>query len=1174
VPALYLLHACLLLTAGLAASAATLSNPTCSFTVGHSGRLLTQLTLPDGERATVTLTPSFARAKACSADVHVRGQQAVIRLLAEGEVTVVRAELLADGIALRVRPETDGWMGFSGTATGSAEPLHAARITLDDRGEPTVHRSGDVLHIGAGKASNRSMNALYSTQTFRGVLLDARDGTPDLRPTAEGHSLSISRGELRIRALDVWPLIGRRPASGYSTYGHPESSQERVVPREWIRDRRPFPWPELSPTQLPLISITDPAHYEQVKTQVDFLAEHLRDWGFYCYGEWPLTQRNPDYAGPSRQEYLEGNRRTCDYAHSRGIKILRWVTDPDIQPSWYPELHREFLDKGWLSVRGEAGEWLPDYTNPGVQNWVEKQYADLAATGPDFYWVDNNHPTPPLHEPDVFPPDAFRQFYLAIRRGLLSTGRDDILIRSGASAWADYSAVGIVDVYAPGPDVQNDWTEQQIYVAAELARRDYLCHYNLWRRCIDDYFPAGPQTIDQTRAMGTLLGLTGLSFTTTDIGLPNIPADRLQMLRRLVPVAHTRPMDLCRFDRGPLPRWWVLNQTDDDGRRWCVAGVLNWGLEAEERHFVDLEDLGLDPHREYLAYDVWSQRPIGRFRGAIGLRVAPTSGPAIALHPVERDPFIIGTDRHVTMGAAELQDIRFADNILSARFVAGVAGRTFHLDVFCPEGREPTRAAVDGLEQPLQRLADGLLRVPVPCNGKLALVEIAMVPTALPQYIAPAPPGTKEAFVPAHAIGATFGSPAEVAALLQRVRSGETVVIESPTLLPAHPAPLWDALDMRWGLFRGPADRDPWRLTVPAAKTEAPDGLLLLTTCIAHAPFTADALLKPLGRGLIAVVRPCDGSPQWRALLAELRSDPAALLDRARSEADDARTRATSTVGPFAVNGDLTRGTATLSISPALADTRLSFHFRRLSPSLISPDRPTPQIEIDVNGRQLEHNYNPCRPESPPQEWDSLYFAIPAGLLKFDGTDTVGITTAHPATDAPAFAFDLENGLELTIETPALAGRTELIPAPRIALLPPVALDAFLGLDGGMRLTSSGRGVDIATLGGKPYNSWPAKPGGTTHCIFDEREFTVVVTVPRGSAGTLEAYAFDHEGYRRQTVTFEDGDAVPVEQFGQGRWLRFAFGTQQSADGRLRLTVSNVQGANCVLSRVRLTVAE
>jgi len=46
--------------------------------------------------------------------------------------------------------------------------------------------------------------------------------------------------------------------------------------------------------------------------------------------------------------------------------------------------------------------------------------------------------------------------------------------------------------------VQNDWTEQQLYVAGELARNDYLGHFNLWRRSIDDFFPAGPQTVDQT----------------------------------------------------------------------------------------------------------------------------------------------------------------------------------------------------------------------------------------------------------------------------------------------------------------------------------------------------------------------------------------------------------------------------------------------------------------------------------------------------------------------------------------------------------------------------------------------------------------------------------------------------------------------------------------------------
>jgi hypothetical protein len=146
------------------------------------------------------------------------------------------------------------------------------------------------------------------------------------------------------------------------------------------------------------------------------------------------------------------------------------------------------------------------------------------------------------------PLEGFRQFYAAIQKGLLSTGRNDILIRSGASDKADYSAAGILDVFAPGPDVCNTWVEQAISVVSQLVHEDYLCHYNLWRRAIDVYFPAGPQTVDQTRAMATLLAFTGLGFTTTDVGLPNIPPDRLELLRQVVPIGIMRPLDLYRFD--------------------------------------------------------------------------------------------------------------------------------------------------------------------------------------------------------------------------------------------------------------------------------------------------------------------------------------------------------------------------------------------------------------------------------------------------------------------------------------------------------------------------------------------------------------------------------------------------------------------------------------------------
>jgi len=711
------------------------------------------------------------------------GEQVQAVLVPRSQSLRPRIERLDDGCALVLEGQAASRPALTGTVTSTATPLYAARVALDADRNPTVHGSGDVLDIAAGRAASRRCNAVYSAQTFRGALLDAGDQSVCLRPAADGYTFTFTGGRLAIRALDVWPLIGWRAASAGSTYGHPEASQEHVVPREWMANHRPFPWKRFSPVQLPFISITDPADFDRVEAQVDFLAENLRDWGFSVFGEWPLTQRNPDYAPPEVwQAYLDGNRRTCEYAHRKGIRILRWVTDPDIQPAWYPELHKTFLEKGWFPHEDGSGEWLPDYTNPEVQAWIEREYADLAATGPDFYWIDNNHPTRPLHDPDRFPPAAFREFYLAIQRGLLSTGRHDILMRSGASEWADYAAAGILDVYAPGPDVQNDWTEQQLYVARQLAFRDYLCHFNLWRRCIDDFFPAGPQTLDQTRAMATLLGLTGLGFTTTDIGLPNIPPERLRLLRQLVPIAETRPLDLYRIATGTLPRWWVLNQQDEE-RDWQVAGVFNWGLEAEETHLMPLADLGLDPTKEYLVFDFWSQRPLGRFRGAIGLRIAPASGPAFAIHPVGDRPFIVATDRHVTMGASELANRKWdaKSRTLSADFVAGVSGQTFSLTFFSPPRFRPLRASVSGREQPIEALGDGLFRMPVPTDASEAPLAIAFE-HAKPQPIAkPAPlPSKRLIDLSNRSTLKRLATPKGIDRLLAQARSGKPVVLMTP----------------------------------------------------------------------------------------------------------------------------------------------------------------------------------------------------------------------------------------------------------------------------------------------------------------------------------------------------------------------------------------------------------
>ncbi|MFQ6096334.1 MAG: TIM-barrel domain-containing protein, partial [Armatimonadota bacterium] len=730
----------------------------------------------------------------------------------------VKAEARGRAVSLRL----DGLVGpapmIVGRVSEDAE-LYAARIVLKD-GRPYVFGRGDVLEIGTGRVSSWNANCVYSTESFFGLAFETTGGTsPRLTPIAGAHTFCVDGNEVTIRCVDMWPVLGWRRERGWTGRRLAGLPPGHIVPREWMRAHRPFPWKTFSPVQLPYISMTDPKSFPQIKEQIDFLAENLRDYGFFCFGEWPLTQYYPEYDPALQPAWLEGNRRTCEYAHSRGIKILRWLTDPDIQPSKYPRLHEMMLQRGWFSHRQGEREWLLDYTNPEVQAWITRQYARLAATGPDFYWIDNNHPTRPIHDPTLSPPVAFRNFFSAIQRGLLSTGRGDILMRSGASAWADYAGVGILDVYAPGPDVQNDWLEQQIYVANKLAHDDYLDHFNLWRRCIDDYFPAGPQTIDQTRAMATLLALTGLGFTTTDMGLPNIPLDRLEMLRQVVPITTTRPLDLFRFEGTGLPHWWVLHVQRGD-QRWAVAGVFNWGLRAEEIVYAGFDQLGLDPDREYLVYDFYSQAPVGVFANGMGMRVAPSSGRPLAIHPLRDRPFFVSTDRHITQGAAEIEDIRWDHEsaTLSGVFTQGVKGRTYHIAVYVPARYEVRDCAVGGKKGEYERRHPNLVRAYISCDGKRVPWSFTFAKRTL---------GTNTDEEPALQVPERKGV-IVVRNLEKRTdwakvarAEGKAVVLVSPGEACADLRRFQRNVGLSWGVYREPGSDDVW-LTVGGENPELP----------------------------------------------------------------------------------------------------------------------------------------------------------------------------------------------------------------------------------------------------------------------------------------------------------------------------------------------------------------
>ena len=75
------------------------------------------------------------------------------------------------------------------------------------------------------------------------------------------------------------------------------------------------------------------------------------------------------------------------------------------------------------------------------------------------------------------------------------------------------------------------------------------------------------------------------------------------------------------------------------------------------RHFaVRFDKAGLDRNRDYLLFDFWNQKFLGKVRGEYFADLPAHACQVLSLRPAQGHPQLIGTDRHITMGAVELKD--------------------------------------------------------------------------------------------------------------------------------------------------------------------------------------------------------------------------------------------------------------------------------------------------------------------------------------------------------------------------------------------------------------------------------------------------------------------------------------------------------------------------------------
>ncbi len=265
-----------------------------------------------------------------------------------------------------------------------------------------------------------------------------------------------------------------------------------------------------------------------------------------------------------------------------------------------------------------------------------------------------------------------------------------------------------------------------------------LQQYNSWNNVVwrndPDHVDIGGAGEDVIRPV--LVSMAGAQLMVSDaVGVYQNDA-KLEGARRAAPVLFTLPGQLYDYDAhasdhlalglrnqdgganpGPIDAerlgdvcpWWLMD-ISRPFENWSVLARLSWSaLPAQQVRF---RDLGLASDTRYAVYEFWTRRLVGIFKGSF---VAPAQAAKAArvysIRAVVHHPQIVSTNRHISQGGVDLEDVRWsaAEHRLSGASDV-VASDPYQIVLRVPAGYELTRAEFDGHAGKISR-AGGIVTI-------------------------------------------------------------------------------------------------------------------------------------------------------------------------------------------------------------------------------------------------------------------------------------------------------------------------------------------------------------------------------------------------------------------------------------------------------------------------------
>ena len=415
------------------------------------------------------------------------------------------------------------------------------------------------------------------------------------------------------------------------------------------------------------------------------------EWNHKCLDG--LGQDGVDTFHPRREAYPHGLSHVAAEIARLGLIPALWIGPTnDGQKNHLMLQHPEWM----LAHKPEwCGQWWIDPSHPGVVNeYIPAIFEQIMQWGYKVIkWdcilktlqiCDEFHDK--FHLPKLSSDTAMRQLVKSAR---CTIGPDVYMISCAGYGKRDITlAMDIFDAARIGDDVF-DWNH---FISNSVER---VFYFYLWHNIV--FYADGDNlvlrnefnTLGQARFRVSLYGLTGLPVTIGD-SFEELDESRLDMLKRIIPVADIHPMDMHHKLRGENTAIVNLAVCKPFGE-WNVVGIMNPEDTIIERHFRLESDFHIDTRdgQVYAVYDFWKREFIGVFGDAFSITVAPMDATVLRITMLNSYPQLISTSRHITQGGYDLDDLQWneTENTLSGSSKV-VKDEIYLLTLYLPDDYE------------------------------------------------------------------------------------------------------------------------------------------------------------------------------------------------------------------------------------------------------------------------------------------------------------------------------------------------------------------------------------------------------------------------------------------------------------------------------------------------------